>query len=187
MLNLENPRWLGVPAIALFAWHLRVNQKQGTLANMFWVCNISLFSLAIGLLTRQPLIIRISAMHLLAGIPPWVYNLVVLGERIPSSFASHIGGGVVAMLATSRIRMKRALWPVALLWFLVLQQFCRFLTPAALNVNMAHEPFAGDPVIFSSYSSYRMGITIAYAMFLWAAGSILWYLCPQEDSLRNTE
>src|SRR5678816_2174760 len=120
--------------VAQFVHYWRINE----LGNMLWMCNIGNLLLAIGLFLEKPVVVRLAAIWTIPGLIIWfIYVVLAWGVFLTSTLA-HVGGLAVAMVALSEYRMDRGAWRWAFGWSLVMQLASRFLTPAALNVNLAH-------------------------------------------------
>ena len=154
------------------------------LGHMLWMCNIGNLLLAMGLFLEKRLVIRLSAIWMIPGLFVWFIYVVLPWSPFLSSILAHIGGLMVAMIALSRVRMDRTAWRWAFGWYLMVQLASRFVTPAALNVNLAH---AVQPEgTFASYWTFWLVLTVGTAATLWLSGLFLWSIWPaRQDYLTH--
>jgi hypothetical protein len=167
-------RLLGVlPLIFFFAQAVHYWRSK-ELGHMLWMCNIGNLVLAIGLFLDKPMLVRLSAIWTVPGLIIWfIYVVLAWGVFLTSTLA-HVGGLVVSLIALKRYRMDRAAWRYAFGWYLIIQLVSRFVTPAALNVNLAHAVASGWERTFQSYWSFWLFLTAATAAVLWLSGMVLW-------------
>lgn len=171
-------RALGIlPALFLGAYVLSA-YRHDKLGDSLWMCHVANALLALGILGNWPIVIGIAALWIVYGIPLWAFDMWQTGDVRWVSVVSHLGGLAVALWALSQVRMSANPWIYALLLYLVVQQISRWVTPAALNVNLAHRIYEGSPPWFSSYAVYWFSITMAAALTLWAIGLLLMHLFP---------
>ncbi len=167
-------RSLGLlPLIFFFAQvvhYWRINE----LGHMLWMCNIGNLILALGLFLDKPTLVRLSAIWTIPGIVVWFIYVVLAWGVFLSSTLAHVGGLAVSMIALKWYRMDRDAWRYAFGWYLVVQLLSRFVTPAALNVNLAHTVAAGWERTFQSYWSFWLVLTALTAVVLWVSGMMLW-------------
>jgi type II secretory pathway component PulL len=69
-------------------------------------------------------------------------------------------------------------WFYAFLWYLVVQALSRLLTPAGLNVNLAHRIQEGWEQTFSSYWKFWCVLSVLTGILLWIFGYLLQQLWP---------
>jgi hypothetical protein len=144
---------------------------------MFWMCNVGNLVLGIGLLLGQPIMIRVAAIWLVPGLGVWYWYVVKPYGIVFSSTLAHLGGLIVAMFALRRVRADARVWVYALGWYFVMQVLSRFLTPAVMNVNVAHSVYPGWEQTFPSYWKFWLVLTLVVAAGLWVLGkgfSLLW-------------
>ena len=152
------------------------------LGHLLWMCNAGNLLLALGLFLEKPLVVRLAAIWMVPGLVVWfVYVVLAWGVFLTSTLA-HVGGLVVAMFALSRYRMDRRSWLWAFGWYLVIQLCSRLVTPAALNVNLAHAIQPGWEQTFASYWFFWLTLTVATAVCLWLSGLLLRKLFPDRDA-----
>jgi len=165
--------------LAQFVHYWRINE----LGNMLWMCNIGNLILAMGLFLEKPVLIRLAAIWTLPGLVVWFIYVVLTWGVFLSSTLAHVGGIIVAMIALRHYGMDRTAWRWAFGWYFVVQLASRFLTPAELNVNLAHAVQAGWA--FQSYWTFWLVLTATTIVGLWLCGLLLWRIWPatREDVL----
>jgi hypothetical protein len=173
-------RLLGLLPLAFFlgqaAHYWRINE----LGHMLWMCNIGNLVLAIGLFTNNALLIRISVIWMFPGFVVWLIY-VMLAQGLPlSSTLAHVGGLSVGIFAIKGAGMDRAAWRYALGWYLLVQFVSRVLTPANLNVNVAHHVGPGWEQAFDAYWKFWLVLTILTAIVLWIIGTVLHRIWPSK-------
>ena len=97
---------------------------------------------------------------------------------LPSGFyfsttLAHVGGIIVGMIALRRVGMDRTAWVYAFAWYLFTQVAARLLTPADLNVNLAHRVQDGWNSAFASYWKFWLVLTVVTGAVLWLIGKLL--------------
>jgi hypothetical protein len=155
---------------------------RNELGNMLWMCNVGNLLLAMGLFLERPLVIRLSAIWMIPGLFIWFVYVVLPWSPFLSSTLAHVGGLAVALFALSRVRMDRTAWRWAFGWYLMVQLASRFVTPAALNVNLAHAMQPGWERAFGSYWTFWLVLTVLTAVVLWLCGIFLCSIWPAEAS-----
>ena len=76
------------------------------------------------------------------------------------------------------VRAGRWSWLHAFGWYILLQRVCRLVTPAALNVNLAHRVREGWEGDFPAYWQYWLFTTLTAAACFWSIGWLLARLFP---------
>ncbi len=167
-------RLIGVlPLIFFFAQAIHY-WRHDQLGHMAWMCNIGNLILALGLFFEKPVVIRLSAIWMVPGLVVWFIYVVLEWGVFLSSTLAHVGGLAVSMIALKLYRMDRTAWRYAFGWYLAVQLISRFITPADLNVNLAHTVAPGWERTFASYWSFWLVLTAGTAASLWLTGMILW-------------
>ncbi|MEN3326379.1 MAG: hypothetical protein V7638_1186 [Acidobacteriota bacterium] len=160
--------------IAQFVHYWRINE----LGHLLWMCNVGNLLLAMGLFLEKPLVIRLAAIWMIPGLLIWILYVVLAWGVFFTSTLAHVGGLAVAMIALSPVRMDRSAWRWAFGWYLVVQMASRFVTPSALNVNLAHAVQPGWERTFASYWMFWLVLTLVTAVVLWLSGLFLWSIWP---------
>src|SRR5262249_17148519 len=135
--------WLALAPLSFFVAYLAAALQNGTGADSLWMCHVSNLILAAGIAGRWPRVIGLAVCWIVVGIPLWLYDMVQAGEVTVVSVLSHLGGLAFGMYALRRVRISYNPWLPALVVYLVVQQLCRWFTPAELNVNLAHRAYEG--------------------------------------------
>jgi hypothetical protein len=157
------------------------------LGHMLWMCNIGNLLLSLGMFLDEPALIRIAVIWAIPGAPIWMryvvtewfhYSVIDWSAVAASSFA-HVGGLIVGLFALARVRMDRAAWFHAFVWFLILQVVSRLATPAELNVNVSHYVYESWQKYFSSYWKFWMAMALIVGIGLWLLSSALNGIWPR--------
>jgi hypothetical protein len=172
-------RSLGWLPLILFVARFVAYQQLGQPSQMLWMCHLANLTLAIGLFLANPLIIRVSVLLLIFGIPPWIVDMFTIKIVTPVSIASHLGGTVVGLLAIAKVRAQSWSWLAALLSFILVQVISRFVTPPEFNINTAHRVYDIWKDTVSSYWIYWVISTAVIGVTLWAIEWALLRLFPQ--------
>ncbi len=159
-------------AQAIHYW--RINE----LGNMLWLCNIGNLALAIGLFMDQPVLIRVAVLWMIPGLLVWLLYVVLSWGVFLSSTLAHVGGIVVGLMALREVKVDRATWFYALLWYFVMQFLSRLTTPVNLNVNVSQKVYDGWQQAFDSYWKFWLTLSLITAVMLWLLGLMLHKLWP---------
>ena len=175
-------RLLGLlPLIFFFAQAVHY-WRTNELGHMLWMCNIGNLILALGLFFDKAVLVRLSAIWMIPGLIVWfIYVVLAWGVFLTSTLA-HVGGLAVSMIALKWYRMDRNAWRYAFGWYLVVQLVSRFITPPAMNVNLAHAVASGWERTFQSYWSFWLVLSALTVVFLLVSGMILWAIWRPERS-----
>lgn len=156
----------------------RINE----LGHMLWMCNIGNLVLAIGLFLNNALLIRVAVIWMFPGLGVWLAYVALTWGMFLSSTLAHVGGLIVGMLAVKRVGMDRNGWRYALGWYLLIQLLSRVLTPANLNVNVAHHVDPGWQQTFNAYWKFWTVLTLVTAIVLWIIGTLLHRIWPAKGT-----
>ena len=171
-------RLMGLLPLAFFlaqgAHYWRINE----LGHMLWMCNIGNLVLAIGLFLNNALFIRVAVIWMFPGLMVWALYVALAWGMFLSSTLAHVGGLIVGIAALRRVGMDRTGWRYALGWYLVVQFLSRVLTPANLNVNVAHYVEPGWQQTFDTYWKFWLVLTLLTAIVLWIIGTALHRIWP---------
>jgi hypothetical protein len=170
---------LGLLPALFFLAYLALVLQRGRAADSLWMCHVANLILAAGIVADRPRVIAPAVAWIVLGIPLWAFDLWRTGDAIAVSVLSHLGGLAVGLYALSRVRLSYNPWLPALLAYLVVQQLCRWLTPAALNVNLAHRPYEGWEGMPGGYGAYWLMLAVGAALALWGIGRVLMVLFPK--------
>ncbi len=163
----------GFLPLTIFLAHLNYHFASGTPQNLLWLCNFSNLLQAVGLFFNLPVLIRISALWFIPGIPLWLWDMSRTGDAPISTFLSHLGGMIVALIALAKVRAKPNMFIYAWLYGFLVQTICRFITPPELNVNVAFDIYPGFDRIFENYWKYWMFSAVLAAAVLWTLSLLL--------------
>ena len=173
-------RLMGILPVCFFLSHLSFHFSEGTPEHLLWLCNLSNLVLAAGLFFQRPLLIRIAALWLIPGIPLWLWDMSRTGSAPLSTFLSHLGATIVAIIALAKVRAKPNVFIYAWVYGFLVQLICRYVTPPELNVNVAFQIYPGFDRIFHNYWHYWIFSACLAVAILWAMNLILIKLFPQQ-------
>jgi hypothetical protein len=171
-------RLLGIFPLLFFTAHLLFYWANGGLDNMLWMCNVGNLLLAVGLLAGVKWMVRMATVWLIPGLPLWLFEVVRNGGWLFTSFLTHIGGLIVALVVMRSVRAGKWSWLHALVWYLIMQLLSRALTSPFWNVNVAHRIYGGYETVVSQYWQFWLLTTAMVAAGLWVLGFILLKLFP---------
>jgi len=177
-------RLLGFFPLAFFLAQAVHYWRINELGHMLWMCNIGNLVLAIGLFLNQAILIRIAVLWMIPGLVVWLLYVVLAWVVFLSSTLAHVGGIIVGMLALQKVRVDRASWLYALLWYLAVQLLSRLITPVEMNVNVSQRIYDGWQQTFTAYWKFWLVLNLGTAALLWILGSILYKLWPAGPSER---
>jgi hypothetical protein len=195
----QRRRWAILPlaffsAQAIHYWHIN------ELGHMLWMCNIGNLLLALGLFLGEAILIRVAVIWMLPGLVVWFFYVVPtwgmlltghfsLGQLfgVFSSTLAHVGGFSVGMAVLRKVRMDSKAWFYAFMWYFVVQLLSRLLTPAEMNVNLAHRIQFGWEQSFSSYWKFWLLLTVLVGLCLWVMGFVLKTLWPEPSDSQETK
>jgi hypothetical protein len=174
-------RLLGIFPLIFFLAQAEHYWSINELGHLLWMCNVGNLLLAMGLFLEKPLVIRLAAIWTIPGLLVWLLYVVLAWGVFFTSTLAHVGGLIVALFALSRIGMDRTSWRWAFGWYLMVQLASRLVTPAVLNVNLAHAIQPGWERAFQSYWTFWLVLTIVTAIVLWLSGLLLWSIWRYSD------
>jgi hypothetical protein len=114
---------------------------------------------------------------LIPGLGLWLWFAVRQWGFAFTSVLAHVGGLLVGLLALARVRIDRRTWLHAFIWYLFMQQLCRLITPAAMNVNISHKVYEGWEGRFN-YWQFWLLTTLIIAGLLWLIVAVCAKLWP---------
>jgi hypothetical protein len=189
LVSIKDPevrfRLLGFFPLVFFFAQASHYWKINQLGHMLWMCNIGDLLLAFGLFLRKPILIRIAAIWMVPGFVVWFRFVVLEWGLFFSSVLAHVGGILVGAVALKRVGMENRSWIYAFCWFLLVYTLSRALTPADLNVNLAHRIQPGFEQVFHSYWQFWLTGVLATALILWILGLLLSRLWPAEMAMSD--
>jgi hypothetical protein len=171
-------RILGLFPLAFFFAQANHYWGINELGHMLWMCNIGNLVLAIGLFFNNALLIRVAVIWMFPGLAVWLVYVALAWGMFLSSTLAHVGGMIVGLVAIRRVGMDQTAWRFALGWYLIVQFLSRLLTPANLNVNVAHSVDEGWRQTFNGYWKFWVVLTVITALVLWLIGTALNRIWP---------
>jgi hypothetical protein len=198
LLNARRFRLLGFFPLAFFSAQAVHYWQINELGHMLWMCNIGNLLLALGLFFEETILIRVAVIWTVPGVVVWFLYVVptwgmLLSGRfgyaelfgVISSTLAHLGGFAVGIGALRKVGMDAWAWFYAFIWYFVVQLLSRFLTPAAMNVNLSHSIQPGWEQTFSSYWRFWLVLTVLVGVSLWILGLLLKRLWPAAPALNE--
>lgn len=169
-LNIKS---LSIFPLVFFLAHLIYRASESRAYEILWLCHLSNLTLFIALLLNNVRLIRVASLWLTIGSLCWIVDLLVFQDFSLSSTLAHIGGVTVALIAIFQVKTVKHAWIDAFIFGLLIQQFCRFFSPAEFNINVAHSIYPGMDKLFSFYWYYWLFNTFSIGFCLWFINLIL--------------
>jgi hypothetical protein len=121
-------------AVALnVVWHVQHDRWFES----FWLCNLSLFAVGVGLFSRASFLVSVGLVWLVPGTLAWASEAWFLGGSFaPTSYLVHLGGSALAAFGVARLGVH-ARTELGALGFLSAALLLARALPASANVNCA--------------------------------------------------
>lgn len=133
-------RILSLAVLAAMVVHTYFKWKWGTLPELLWACNVASFTIILGLFFDKPILVGAGFLwHISVGEPGYVFGVMQTGRTTWVSVMVHSLPTVAAFLSLRRTGLPRSAPYLAFALFIALVPISHYLTPAHLNVNMAHQ------------------------------------------------
>ncbi len=174
-------RSLGLLPLIFFIARLIEYVQVGTPSQVLWMCHLANLLLANGLFIANPLLIRVSVVLLIFGVPPWIVDMFVIKIITPVSVVSHLGGTILGVIVIAKVGAKRWTWLFALASYILVQMTCRYVTPPELNVNISHRVYDIWKHIVDDYWIFWVISTGIIGVALWVIEFTLLRLFPQNS------
>lgn len=127
--------------VALLLAYGAEKRRTGLWSEMLFGCHVATAVLAVGLLARAPLLVGAALVfHLGIGLPSWLVYVAARKTTRPLEVLAHVLPSMAAVPAAIRSGIPSGAAMVAWVGFLFLQVISYWVTPAELNVNLAHGP-----------------------------------------------
>lgn len=152
--------WWGVLAIAFYAVHAGVHLREHHPEDLLWACHVATVLVGLGLIFRSAVLNAVGFVWLVMGNAMWLLDLAGGGAFLPTSLLTHVGGLALSIVGLRAFGFPRHVWWKSVLAFLALQEVCRWITPAAANVNVAFAVWSGWERSFPSYIWYAVMLDI---------------------------
>jgi hypothetical protein len=166
-------RLLGLVPLTFFILNLVHHVKRGEGAEILWLCNLDNLLLAAGLIFDKPLLLRIAILWLIPGFPLWLIESYRHHELPFASILAHFGALIFGLFFLRRVGMKSRTWIAALIYAIGIQLLSRFVTPPALNINVAFKMYPGWENTFDRYWKFWLFISLESAAFLFLLALLL--------------
>ncbi|MBI3131206.1 MAG: hypothetical protein HYZ13_07605 [Acidobacteria bacterium] len=162
--------------------HALVKVRLGTLPELLWACNVSSLILVAALwFDWAPGMGLALVWHLCVGEPGWIAGIAARGWAFPgwTSVAVHTLPAAFAFLALRGRGMPRISAFLALAMFVALVPPSHYLTPALLNVNLAHQRLGFLASRCSGNWDYRLAFCGGLLGFLLLGQALLRRALPE--------
>lgn len=137
-------RWQrSMGAVLMLLWLAMAWQKAtaNLLPELCWLCHVSSFALALGLLANWRTLLGIAfLLQWAVAVPVYVVWLLQGGHSQPWSLALHVAAPLFGALACWRQRLPVHTFWLALASVVLLWLATRLCLPAGINVNFAFQP-----------------------------------------------
>jgi hypothetical protein len=162
--------------LSFFLFRLWVAYQNDEPEIVLWLCHLNNLLLFIGILFSSSKIIQITAIWLIVGFILWVIDLSGSGTFIFSSFVSHFGGLLVSVYFLVKTKMNRSIWIYSIIWFILVQQFCRLYTSPQLNINSGNEIWSSYKGKFEYYGEFWIFQIISLSLILGFTNIVMFWL-----------
>jgi hypothetical protein len=120
--------------------HTYFKWRWHTLPELLWGCNVASMVIIAGLWVREARWVGMAFLwHLCVGEPGYLYGVLHTGHTHWISVVMHSLPTVAAFLYLRRTGLPRSAPFLAFALFVALVPISHYLTPAHLNINMAHQ------------------------------------------------
>jgi hypothetical protein len=177
-----NPKVLALAVLLVMAAHTYVKWRLGTLPELLWGCNVASFALVVGLwIGNAPMVGMAFLWHLCVGDPAYVAGALQQGSWGWSSILAHSLPPLAGLAYLLQEGLPRSSPYLALLLFVALVPVSHYLTPAALNINLAHQRLGFLQRRFPGPWSYRLAFSAGMLslLLLGDAALALWLKRPE--------
>lgn len=131
---------LALVVLSAMTLHTWLKFRWGTMPELLWGCNVASFVIILGLGFRMPRLVGAGFLwHLCVGEPGYIYGVIQTGHTHWVSVLVHSLPTLAAFLSLRRSGLPRSSPYLAFLMFVALVPISHYLTPANLNINMAHQ------------------------------------------------
>jgi len=154
----------GLAAIGFYAAHAAHYLWRRQPENLLWVCHLGALAVGVGWLLGWPTWNAVGTFWLTLGFPLWIVDLATGGEFIPTSILTHGGGLVLGVLGLRKLGLPSGAWWKGAVPLALLHLVCRWATPAASNVNLAHAIHPGWESFFPSHFVYLLSLLGLYTL-----------------------
>jgi hypothetical protein len=160
---------LGGAALAAYAVHAAAHLLARHPEELLWGCNVALVLVGVGLVAARPVLHGVGALWLCFGTPVWLCDLAAGDAFFPTSVLPHVVGLGIALAGVRLLGMPRGAWWRALVAEMALSVLCRYATPPAANVNLAHAVWPGFDRYFHSHLAYAAAVHATIGAYLLGA------------------
>ncbi len=156
-LHLRHSRMYALIVLLAMIAHTFIKWRLGTLPELLWGCNVASFCIIAGLWFRSPQAVAVGFLwHVCIGDPAYLIEVIRSGHTGWTSVVVHSLPPVAAFFYLRRTGLPRSAPYLALALFIALVPISHYLTPAPLNINLAHDRLWFLKAWFPGNWSYRL-------------------------------
>ncbi len=156
------------------AVHALVKWRLGTLPELLWGCNMASFCIIAGLWIDSPRVVGMGFLwHACIGDPAYLIEVIRSGHTGWTSVVVHSLPPLAAFFYLRRTGLPRSAPFLALALFIALVPISHYLTPAPLNINLAHDRLWFLKAQFPGNWSYRIVFCAVMLMVLLIGDTLL--------------
>jgi hypothetical protein len=145
---------LGTAALAISVLHDGYHLARGEAHDLLWFCNLACPLLAVGCFASSARACCVALLWLVFGTPLWALDVTTGGEIIVTSFLTHLGGLLVAVLAARQLGWAARSWLWASGGVALVMLMTRLFTLPVHNVNLAFSVWPGWEKYFPDHTLY---------------------------------
>jgi hypothetical protein len=165
--TLLRDRMLALIVLVAMAIHTGFKCHWGTMPELLWGCNVASFIIILGLWFQMPRFVGAGFLwHLCVGEPGYLYGVIQTGRTHWVSVLVHSLPTFAAFFSLRRTGLPRSSPYLAFLMFVALVPISHYLTPANLNINMAHQRLWILQKYFQGNWDYRFVFSVAMLALL---------------------
>lgn len=173
-LHLRHSRVYAVAVLLAMVAHTYIKWRLGTLPELLWGCNMASVCIIAGLWFQSPKAVAAGFLwHVCIGDPAYLVEVIRSGHTGWTSLVVHSLPPLAAVVYLRRTGLPRAAPYLALLLFIVLVPISHYLTPAPLNINLAHDRLWFLKAWFPGNWSYRLAFSAGMLLVLLAGDALL--------------
>ncbi len=155
--HLRHCRVFAVVVLLAMIAHTYIKWRLGTPPELLWGCNVASFCIIAGLWFQSPRAVAVGFLwHVCIGDPAYLEEAIRSGHTGLTSVMVHSLPPLAAFFYLRRTGLPRSTPFLALALFIVLVPISHYLTPMALNINLAHDRLWFLKAQFPGNWSYRI-------------------------------
>ncbi len=160
-------RWVGMCVLLALATVAVQKTQAGQAHELLWMCYPAAGLLCVGLLFRQSLLAATGGLFYLAiGLPYWFIDLVATRTTTVGSVALHLLAPIAGIFHIRQAGLQTTAKWLVLAVYLSLLPISRWLTPPALNINLAFGPYQAHQGAIPLWASYLCNTLFGLVLLL---------------------